>query len=306
MWLLRLASALAADPESVVPAEVPVAEGTIVVWGDRDPVVVRSELDEQLKKMGFPLGIRLGDKVVYESLRAGYGRVEVWDDGRVHVTVPVMAMQSPVMPQYRLSPRAGPDGAPGISDGRDALALGPNGRPQVTAGPTFAVNGRRVAIKRQADLTEALAPKVREWNDAIADVALRERLMVVTEGLHTDWSAGRDARTRRSQIAARWLATADSPSGAKVRALIRSFVATVVAPSGEGFTAAEIEALNAQRLFPDDWAGVSPPGQPEWISPPPVSTSWVWLQRPGSPLVLAGIEMLPAEMVQPREFGRAE
>lgn len=298
--LVLLTAALAQDPPPAAPTASTPDPGTIVVWGSRDPKIVRAEIDEQLKKMGFVAAIRVGDKVIYNSLRAGYGRVEVWDDGRYHVIVPTMALQS-VAPQHAATLQAGPPNAPGIGTGLDA---GASRTP--TFGPVFAVNGRRVSIKRQADITEAIAPKMREWNDAIADEALAARIDVLKRDLREDWAGPGDAATRRARIAARWLATADSPAGAKVRAAIRTFVATNVTPSGQGYTEAEIAALDARRLFPDDWAGVSPRQRTPWTPPPPVATTWSRVIRPGAPLVLAGIDRLPPEVLAPKELGLVE
>lgn len=258
-----LGTALAQSPE---PSSEPEATATetseadeelVIVVGGSDEMVVygerlvdqaRREVVETIEELGYDYEVKKqGDRVVYRHPSAWYGEVVLYDDGYMQVK------RQRIRVEGRAVPWAKRRNSPGAW-------LGCFVYPWACIRVYGATVSRRRWMGTQTRTVAELAPKVEVLADRIADLETTRRVAALPGKLEALWDEGapldrrsgalRDPESRRQAILQYWGSRTETVWGRMVRETVENFVEAVVQTSEHPFTAAEIDAFNADRDVP--------------------------------------------------------
>ena len=210
----------------------------VVVYGVRLMEARRQEVIDAAKQDGYVREVRKGDRTILRHESPYKGELVLHDDGRA------ILKRQPV----RFEPPFGKNktAASYLWCVIVPLCIRPSGQ---------TVSPRRFRSYERAALAN-VAPEIREWNDAIADVGLDLRLERLPEQMQALWDDGTPlddgARIstysgRRAALFQFWNSRTETSQGEEVRDAVESFIRGVVQPSEHPFRDEEIARLNRKR-----------------------------------------------------------
>ncbi|MEQ1502010.1 MAG: hypothetical protein ABMB14_07250, partial [Myxococcota bacterium] len=212
----------------------------VVVYGELQVAKARQAVVQTLTELGYDAQvIDRGDHVVYRHEEPWHGEVVVYDDGWVQVERQPMRVEGRQMPWAARN-------SPGAWAGCVVW-------PWLCIRASGATFGHRKWMGLESRTVDAVAPKVRDFGDRVADLATTRKVDALPDRLIALWDDGRPLdpaaptlatpADRRRALYTYWVSRTDTEWGHAVQDAVEAFCRAVVQTSDAPFTPAELAAL---------------------------------------------------------------
>lgn len=220
----------------LVPLALAQANETIIIEAERDVVVARAVLDDEILSRGY-IPLRGPHVTRYIHPQLWRPRVRLSEDGMLSIR------------SWRATPLTFMPAGTLMSDGDMMLSLADLARqPAVAPGVAGLWASRRTQTQMESALLSVLEAPLQDWQDAIW---AHQRLIRQDElrlRMHAIWGdSARSFAERRAALLEMWLNTADNDDGQRVQEMLEVFIDETVQTSEHPLTAAEIDGANAHR-----------------------------------------------------------